>query len=171
MVRNYLRTSEVANAVGCHPNTVRLYVDWGYIPQVKRSKSNYRLFTNDHLEHIKLARIAFLLSLSFGEIIMYAILLGFSGLVFWSPGFLFTWIFDALFQLARFPVGLYPGWLRMVLTWVIPVGIMTTFPAQALAGSLTTRFLLIEILASIIFLIGTSILFRAGIKRYASASS
>ena len=59
MVRKYLRTSEIANAVGCHPNTVRLYADWGYIPQVKRSKSNYRLFTDNHLEHMKLARISF----------------------------------------------------------------------------------------------------------------
>ena len=59
MGRKYLQTSEIANAVGCHPNTVRLYVDWGYIPEVKRSKNNYRLFTNEHLEHMKLARISF----------------------------------------------------------------------------------------------------------------
>jgi ABC-2 type transport system permease protein len=115
--------------------------------------------------------IAFLLSLSLGVMIMYAILLGLSGLVFWSPGFLFTWIFDALFQLARYPVGLYPGWLKMLLTWVIPVGIMTTFPAQALVGSLTNKLLSIEILVASLFLIGASILFHAAIKRYASASS
>jgi len=42
---------------------------------------------------------------------------------------------------------------------------------QALAGSLTTRLLLIEILVSSLFLIGSSILFRAAKKRYASASS
>ena len=30
---------------------------------------------------------------------------------FWSPGFLFTWVFDAVFQLARYPVGFYPIYL------------------------------------------------------------
>ena len=37
-------------------------------------------------------------------------------------------------QMARYPVGVYPGWLRMVLTWIIPVGLMTTLPAQALTA-------------------------------------
>ena len=114
---------------------------------------------------------AFLLSITFGIVIMYSILLGLSGLVFWSPGFLFTWIFDSLFQLARYPVGLYPWWLRMMLTWVIPVGVMTTFPAQALSGSLTIKTLILEILLALILLVGTSLFFRAGIRRYASASS
>jgi hypothetical protein len=57
-----------------------------------------------------------------GVTILYAILLAFTGLVFWSPGFLFTWVFDGVFQMARYPVGLYPGWLRLALTWVVPVG-------------------------------------------------
>src|SRR5712691_11883419 len=64
--------------------------------------------------------ITFLIALSASLIVLYAILLAFAGCVFWSPGFLFTWVFDGLFQLARFPVGLYPGWLRLVLTWIIP---------------------------------------------------
>jgi DNA-binding transcriptional MerR regulator len=27
---SYLRTSDLAKAVGVHPNTVRLYEEWGY---------------------------------------------------------------------------------------------------------------------------------------------
>lgn len=45
-----LRTSEVAQAVGVHPNTVRLYEQWGYIAPVPRSPADYRLFTPDHVE-------------------------------------------------------------------------------------------------------------------------
>jgi hypothetical protein len=44
-----------------------------------------------------------------GATILYAILLAFTGLVFWSPGSLFTWVFNGVFQMARYPVGLYPG--------------------------------------------------------------
>ena len=48
-------TSKIAEAVGCHPNTVRLYEQWGFIPKAPRSKSNYRLFQERHLDHMILA--------------------------------------------------------------------------------------------------------------------
>jgi ABC-2 type transport system permease protein len=114
---------------------------------------------------------AFLVTLAAGVTIFYAIMLAFSGLVFWSPGFLFTWLFNAFFQMARYPVGLYPGWLRLVLTWVVPVGIMTTVPAQALSGDLSTRVLLGSVGLAIVFFVGATVLFRTGLRRYASASS
>lgn len=115
--------------------------------------------------------VSFLVTLFFGVTTLYAILLAFAGMVFWSPGFLFTWIFDSLFQMARYPVGLYPGWLRFLLTWIIPVGIMTTIPAQALTGLLAPDIWLLSVVLSILFLTGASILFRIGLRRYASASS
>jgi DNA-binding transcriptional MerR regulator len=34
---DYLRTSEITKAVGVHPNTVRLYERWGFLPPVPRS--------------------------------------------------------------------------------------------------------------------------------------
>jgi DNA-binding transcriptional MerR regulator len=56
MVSKPLRTSDLARAVGIHPNTVRLYVDWGLIPPVERNESGYRLFTQKHLDCLRLAR-------------------------------------------------------------------------------------------------------------------
>jgi len=52
----YLRTSDLAKAVGVHPNTVRRYVDRGLLPPVARSPSGYRQFTQRHLEYLHLAR-------------------------------------------------------------------------------------------------------------------
>jgi ABC-2 type transport system permease protein len=80
--------------------------------------------------------LTFALALMAAVTILYAILLAFTGLVFWSPGFLFTWVFDAFFQMARYPVGLYPGWLRLILTWSSG-WVMTTVPAQALTGAIS----------------------------------
>ncbi len=114
---------------------------------------------------------AFVAALAAAVTTLYAILLAFAGLVFWSPGFLFTWIFDALFQMARYPVGLYPGWLRLVLTWIVPVGLITTVPAQALAGTLPPWMLPASLAVALALLAGASLLFRAGLRRYASASS
>jgi DNA-binding transcriptional MerR regulator len=59
MVRKFFRTSDLARAVGIHPNTVRRYVDWGLIPPVERSPSGYRLFTQRHLDCLRLARMIY----------------------------------------------------------------------------------------------------------------
>jgi DNA-binding transcriptional MerR regulator len=59
MSQRYLRTSDISKAVGVHPNTVRLYEEWGFLPPIPRSPSGYRLFTVDHLEQMRLARLAF----------------------------------------------------------------------------------------------------------------
>jgi DNA-binding transcriptional MerR regulator len=52
---NYLRTSDLARAVGIHANTVRRYVDRGILPAVERSPSGYRYFTEHHLDCLLLA--------------------------------------------------------------------------------------------------------------------
>ena len=59
MARKYLRTSDLAREVGVHPNTVRLYADWGLIPPVERSPAGYRLFTQRHLDCLRLARMIY----------------------------------------------------------------------------------------------------------------
>jgi DNA-binding transcriptional MerR regulator len=51
-----LRTSDVARAVGVHPNTVRLYEEWGFIPPVPRSAHGYRLYSRRHVDLMRLAR-------------------------------------------------------------------------------------------------------------------
>jgi DNA-binding transcriptional MerR regulator len=56
MPRRYYHTSELARAVGVHPNTVRKYVEWGLLPPVERSPTGYRLFTQQHLDCLRLAR-------------------------------------------------------------------------------------------------------------------
>ena len=114
---------------------------------------------------------AFLVALVAGLLTLYAVFLLFTSLMFWSPGFLFTWVFNGIFQMARYPVGIYPGFLRLVLTWVIPIGIMTTVPALAFTGE-APGWLLVAVAS---FAMATFVLsarvFRLALRRYASASS
>lgn len=56
-MRTY-RTSEIANANRIHPNTVRLYEELALIPRPVREPNGYRIFTDVHMEQIKLIRIA-----------------------------------------------------------------------------------------------------------------
>lgn len=114
---------------------------------------------------------AFALALAVSVATVYAVFLAFTSLMFFSPGFLFTWVFNGVFQMARYPVGIYPGVFRLLLTWLIPLGIMTTVPAQALAGGLTVQVLFGALLYAAVAFAGASALFRAALRRYASASS
>ena len=52
-------TADVAKIIGIHPNTVRLYEQWALIPLAERRDNGYRVFTDFHIEQLKLARIAF----------------------------------------------------------------------------------------------------------------
>jgi len=56
--RAVLRTSDLARAVGVHPNTVRLYEAWGFIAPAPRTPKGYRQFTPIHLLQMRLARAA-----------------------------------------------------------------------------------------------------------------
>ena len=51
-------TSEIAGIMGIHPNTVMLYEKWGYIAPVERKENGYRVYTETHLEQMKLARMS-----------------------------------------------------------------------------------------------------------------
>lgn len=52
------RTSEIAKLLGLHPNTVILYEKWGYIAPVERKRNGYRIYTETHLDQMKLVRLA-----------------------------------------------------------------------------------------------------------------
>ncbi len=56
---NTYKTSQVAAVIGIHPNTVRLYEEWGIIPRPERKENGYRVFTDFHIDQIRLARTAF----------------------------------------------------------------------------------------------------------------
>lgn len=56
-MKNY-KTSEVAQLIGIHPNTVRLYEELELIPKPMRRSNGYRVFTDYHIEQFRLARTA-----------------------------------------------------------------------------------------------------------------
>ena len=56
---NTYTTMEVAKIISIHPNTVRMYEEWGLISLAERKSNGYRIFTDFHIEQLRLARIAF----------------------------------------------------------------------------------------------------------------
>jgi len=57
MTQTY-QTSEIAAIIGIHPNTVRLYEEWGFIPKPERQTNGYRIYTAFHLAQLRLVRCA-----------------------------------------------------------------------------------------------------------------
>lgn len=51
-------TSQIAKIVGVHPNTVRMYEEWGFIQKPKRKANGYRIFTDIHVKQFELAKKA-----------------------------------------------------------------------------------------------------------------
>lgn len=82
-----------------------------------------------------------------------------------------AFLFSSVFDLARWPIGVFRGALRLFFTFVIPLAIMTTYPAMALLGALSLRTALIAVLGTGVFFGLARVLWSRAILRYASASS
>jgi len=79
--------------------------------------------------------------------------------------------FRDLTQMGRFPIEIYQEPLRAFLTFIIPIGIMMTFPIQVLLGVLSWQMIVISIAIGGIFLILSLLFWNYASRYYASASS
>lgn len=82
-----------------------------------------------------------------------------------------TFLFTAVFDAARWPVQIFRGAWRIVFTFVIPLAIMTTFPAMAILGRLGVQTALISIGGALAFALLSRALWKLAIASYTSASS
>jgi ABC-2 type transport system permease protein len=81
------------------------------------------------------------------------------------------WLFRDLTSMGRIPIDLYKNPLQSFLTFIIPIGIMITFPAKAASGSLLPNLVIISFLVGFIFIIASLFFWRYSLRRYSSASS
>ncbi|MBM4778305.1 MAG: ABC transporter permease [Archangiaceae bacterium] len=78
---------------------------------------------------------------------------------------LFTSIFDA----ARWPASVFRGAFRIVFTFVIPLVVMTTLPAEALLGRLPWTSLVGSIVGAAVFAVVARAVWLLSLRRYTSA--
>jgi ABC-2 type transport system permease protein len=81
--------------------------------------------------------------------------------------FLFASIYDA----ARWPVSVFRGLLRVIFTFVIPLALMTTYPALALLGKLGPALGAQALGVSLLFAVIARVAWLRSIGHYTSASS
>jgi ABC-2 type transport system permease protein len=80
-------------------------------------------------------------------------------------------LLGSIFDTARWPVHVFKGAWRFVFTFVIPVAVMTTFPAMALLGRLDARAAAATIAGALAMLVISRLIWRSAIRSYTSASS
>jgi ABC-2 type transport system permease protein len=80
-----------------------------------------------------------------------------------------THLFSAIFDAGRWPIQVFRGFARFVFTFVIPLALMTTYPAEALLGRLPfPTFVAAFVGASALFGASRAV-WQASIARYTSA--
>lgn len=107
-----------------------------------------------------------------GVVLLYALRFCMAAGTFWAMrvGELYG-LFSELFWAGRYPVDYFPRLMRNVLTYVIPVAFTTTFPAKALLGTADLRRLPAALACAAAMLAASRLVWQAGLRRYASASS
>ena len=81
------------------------------------------------------------------------------------------WIYRDLMTLGRFPVDIYESPMKGILTFIIPVAVMVSFPAKAFLGRLSTPWLMHALLMSTTSLALSLYFWRFATRRYTSVSS
>jgi len=116
--------------------------------------------------------VAFAVALVCGFVLIYALLLALSTFAFWFVRIdNLMAIYWSFLDAGRFPVDIYPGWLRVTLSTAVPVGVAVTLPAQAISGRLDLFGLAVLVVGSIAAFILSSLFWRVGLRSYTGASA
>jgi len=124
-------------------------------------------------QHIGPAQaIAFGLVLVAGVVIIYSFLLILATLAFWLVRLEnILVIFGSMYEAGRWPVGIYPTWLRATLTFIVPVAFAITIPVESLVGRLEPTTLIGTLLLAAGFLVGSRLIWKLGLRHYTGASA
>ncbi len=114
----------------------------------------------------------FLITIICGFIMIYSFWLMLATLSFWFVRVEnLLVIFQSMYSAGRWPVGIYPGWLRFALTFLVPIAFAITVPAEGLTGQLSTNTLVLAIVLAGVLFIAARLFWRFAIRFYSGASA
>src|SRR5437763_7806884 len=116
--------------------------------------------------------IAFVALLALGALLLYCFWLILATGSFWviNMGYLAE-LFEGIYQTGRWPIGVYPLWMRYSMTYLVPIGFAVTVPAQALTGRLHWHTIAVAIGFAAALLVFTRWFWRFGLRHYSGASA
>ena len=80
-------------------------------------------------------------------------------------------LFTGMYRAGQYPVTVYPPWLKLILTFLVPIGFAVTVPAESLTGRMTLTRLAITLAFLVVALTIARLVWRAGTRRYSGASA
>jgi ABC-2 type transport system permease protein len=115
---------------------------------------------------------AFVVAIACGAVLVYCTWLAVTVGAFWLVRMDFVVeLFDGLYQAGRWPVSIYPGWLRVGLTVLVPLAFAVTVPAEALTGRLTAVTLGVAVGFTAVVVVLTRWWWGRGVRHYDGASA
>lgn len=94
------------------------------------------------------------------------------GLAFWVVRIHETVeLFEGVYQAGRWPVTVYPFALRVLLTFLIPLAVAITVPAQGITSRLNWQTLALAVAFTALLVMVTRWLWKLGLRRYSGASA
>ena len=116
--------------------------------------------------------LAFLAALMMGAIMIYCFWLILTTTAFWVIRvYEMINLFQGLYAAGRWPVTIYPAWLKALLTYLIPVAFAVTIPAEAMTGRLGWLTLLGALGLTIVLVVLARTIWRLGLRNYSGASA
>ncbi|HTR21714.1 MAG TPA: ABC-2 family transporter protein [Gemmatimonadales bacterium] len=132
--------------------------------------AGYALYRLGHTPSI-LEVTAFLVALCSAAVVVYSIWVALMSLAFWFVSVEnVSVVFDSLYEGARYPVSAYPGALRFVFVYLLPIAWTTTIPAATLTGRFGPGTAVGAALVGGTALLLARLVWRAALRRYTGAS-
>jgi ABC-2 type transport system permease protein len=120
----------------------------------------------------RLNMLSFAMLAASGALVIYSLWIVLIALTFWFIKFdNNVTILQALLDAGRYPSTIYPAWLRLIVTFVVPIAVATTVPLQGLRGDLSLLQVLVFLAAGAASFLVASRVWKAGIRHYSGASS
>ena len=114
----------------------------------------------------------FLAVLAEGATIGYCLWLMVACIAFWVVQLPFMeGLFLYVARAAQYPISIYPGWLRVGLTVIVPLGIAVTAPVEAITSRLSWGTAAVVGAVTIGCLVLSRFVWRRGVRRYSGASA
>ena len=116
--------------------------------------------------------LGFFSALAMGSIMIYCFWLMITTTAFWFVRVHeIANLFEGLYAAGRWPIDIYPNWLRIGLTFLVPVAFAVTVPAEALTGRLTFQTWLGALALTIFLFILARTIWKIGLRSYSGASA
>lgn len=107
-----------------------------------------------------------------GALVLYSVWILVISAAFWVVRLdNLAFLFNSLIDFARWPVSVFKGFWRVLFTFVFPLALMTTYPAQAMLGSLSAQTALFSFAGAFAFALFARLTWTRAIGHYTSASS